>query len=142
MKEIRKYRHFFLVLFVFVCMSLNGCGEEQAEDETVLRIANWEEYLDEGGWDADETILVQGIIDAYFYEKDEIILVDYKTDRIGPGGAAELVRKYKVQLDNYAEALERLTHRKVKEKIIYSFSLGRELLVETQDHEQLSFDFK
>ena len=93
-------------------------------------------------WDADETILVQGIIDAYFYEKDEIILVDYKTDRIGPGGAAELVRKYKVQLDNYAEALERLTHRKVKEKIIYSFSLGRELLVETQDHEQLSFDFK
>ena len=93
-------------------------------------------------WDADETILVQGIIDAYFYEKDEIILVDYKTDRIGPVGAAELVRKYKVQLDNYAEALERLTHRKVKEKIIYSFSLGRELLVETQDHEQLSFDFK
>lgn len=56
MKEIRKYRHFFLVLFVFVCMSLNGCGEEQAEDETVLRIANWEEYLDEGGWDEDETI--------------------------------------------------------------------------------------
>lgn len=56
MKEIRKCRQFFLVLLVLVCMSLNGCGEEQAEEVTVLRIANWEEYLDEGGWDEDELI--------------------------------------------------------------------------------------
>lgn len=80
-------------------------------------------------WSADETILVQGIIDAYFYEEDDIILVDYKTDKIGPGGAYELVKKYKVQLENYAEALERLTHKKVKEKIIYSFTLGEEISV-------------
>ena len=56
MKEIRKSRQFFLVLLVLVCMSLNGCGEEQTEEVTVLRIANWEEYLDEGGWDEDELI--------------------------------------------------------------------------------------
>lgn len=56
MKDIRKCRQFFLVLLVLVCMSLNGCGEEQAEEVTVLRIANWEEYLDEGGWDEDELI--------------------------------------------------------------------------------------
>lgn len=30
----------------------------------------------------DETILVQGIIDAYFTEDGEIVLVDYKTDRV------------------------------------------------------------
>lgn len=78
-------------------------------------------------WSEEETILIQGIIDAYFYEDDEIVLVDYKTDKVGPGGAGELVRKYKVQLENYAEALERLTHKKVKEKIIYSFTLGREI---------------
>lgn len=56
MKDIRKCRQFFLVLLVLVCVSLNGCGEEQAEEVTVLRIANWEEYLDEGGWDEDELI--------------------------------------------------------------------------------------
>lgn len=78
-------------------------------------------------WSEDETILIQGIIDAYFYEEDEIVLVDYKTDKVGPGGAGELIRKYRVQVDHYAEALERLTHKKVKEKIIYSFTLGLEI---------------
>ena len=33
------------------------------------------------GW-KNETVLVQGIIDAYFMEEEEIVLVDYKTDRV------------------------------------------------------------
>ena len=41
----------------------------------------------------------------------------------------ELVRRYKVQLDYYAQALERLTGKTVKEKIIYSFTLNREISV-------------
>lgn len=80
-------------------------------------------------WTVEEVILVQGIIDAYFYEGDEIVLMDYKTDKVGSGDIEELVKKYKVQLDYYAQALERLTGKKVKEKIIYSFTLGEEVSI-------------
>lgn len=78
-------------------------------------------------WEAGEEILVQGIIDAFFYEKDGIVLVDYKTDFVQPGKEASLYEKYRIQLDYYALALERLKREKVKEKILYSFWLQKEL---------------
>lgn len=68
-----------------------------------------------------ETVLVQGIIDAWFWEDDEIILVDYKTDFVQKD-LKELVEKYHKQLEYYAEALERVTGHKVRERIIYSVS--------------------
>lgn len=78
-------------------------------------------------WGEEESILVQGIIDAYFVENGKIILVDYKTDRVR--SAKELVNRYHVQLVYYAQALERLTGMPVEEKIIYSFALGKEITV-------------
>lgn len=77
----------------------------------------------------DETILVQGIIDAYFIEDGEIVLVDYKTDRVRKGQEQKLIDLYHVQLEDYAQALERMTGMKVKEKIIYSFTLQKEILL-------------
>ena len=74
-----------------------------------------------------EKILVQGIIDVYFEEADGLIVLDYKTDRVKT--ADELKDKYHAQLDYYAEALEKLTGKPVKEKIIYSFTLGEEIMV-------------
>lgn len=75
--------------------------------------------------------LIQGIIDLYFEEDGEFVLVDYKTDRVmkGEAGEKELVKRYAIQLDYYAKALTQLTGKKVKEKIIYSFALGKELSV-------------
>lgn len=73
----------------------------------------------------EETVLIQGIIDVFFEEEDTIIVADYKTDRVET--AEELVRRYQVQLDYYAQALERLTGKPVKEKLIYSFALSREI---------------
>ena len=75
----------------------------------------------------DETILVQGIIDAWFPEGDEIVLVDYKTDRVKEVG--ELKKRYEKQLAYYQQALERTTGKKVKEKIIYSLALDEELVL-------------
>ena len=69
----------------------------------------------------DETMLVQGIIDVCFEEDGEMVLLDYKTDRVNCGD--ELVSRYKTQLDLYAEAIERIMNKPVKEKIIYSFCL-------------------
>ena len=76
----------------------------------------------EAGWDPEETVLVQGIIDAYFYEGDDLILLDYKTDHVT--GKDQLIARYQVQLDYYALTLERLTGKRVREKLIYSFWLN------------------
>ena len=80
------------------------------------------------GW-KNETVLVQGIIDAYFMEEEEIVLVDYKTDRVMRGQEQKLIDLYHVQLEDYARALERMTGKRVKEKIIYSFTLHKEILL-------------
>jgi len=74
-----------------------------------------------------ETILVQGIIDVYFEEDGELVVLDYKTDRVSH--ESELSERYHAQLDYYAKALEQLTGKKVKEKLIYSFSLQRTIEV-------------
>ena len=68
---------------------------------------------------------MQGIIDVYFEEEDGLVVLDYKTDRVSD--EKELVNKYHAQLDYYAKALEQLTEKKVKEKLIYSFALGKEI---------------
>ncbi|SCY42154.1 helicase-exonuclease AddAB subunit AddA [Butyrivibrio sp. INlla14] len=70
----------------------------------------------------DEMVLIQGIIDAWFVENGEIVLLDYKTDRVKEAG--ELVSRYSIQLDLYKQALERTTNMKVKEVLIYSFGLA------------------
>ena len=77
--------------------------------------------------EGDRKLLIQGVVDAYFEEADGLILVDYKTDYVEKGGEAALYRKYAAQLNYYAEALEQLTGRKVKEKILYSVRLQKEL---------------
>lgn len=73
----------------------------------------------------EDMILVQGIIDVYFEEADGLVLLDYKTDQIYQ--ADILSEKYRAQLDYYARALEQITKKRVKEKIIYSFSMHREI---------------
>ncbi len=76
-----------------------------------------------------ETVLVQGIIDLYLQEADgDLVLVDYKTDHVKT--PEELVLRYRVQMDYYREALEKLTGKRVKERILYSFCLDREVKVE------------
>ena len=76
----------------------------------------------------DETLLLQGIIDCYFEEPDGLVLLDYKTDYVPQGGIAQIIGKYRVQLDYYTRALENLTRQRVKERYLYLFSV--EQLVE------------
>lgn len=80
----------------------------------------------------DEMVLIQGIIDVFFEEEDGYVVLDYKTDAVQT--AEELVNRYQVQLQYYAQALEQLSGyygtgkgQRVKEKIIYSFKLGEEI---------------
>ena len=72
----------------------------------------------------EEFILVQGMIDCYFEEEDGIVLVDYKTDFV-PDGNIEIIKKrYQIQMDLYTKAIEQITGKKVKEKILYLFSVN------------------
>ncbi len=84
-------------------------------------------------WSDDEMILIQGIIDAYFIEDDEIVLVDYKSDRARPGEEESLVRRYRRQFLLYRDALEQLLRKKVKEAWLYSLSLGKAIQVGLED---------
>ena len=74
-----------------------------------------------------ERLFLQGIIDPVFVEDDQWVLVDYKTDRVKSGD--ELIRRYKIQMDLYKEALERLTNMPVKASYIYSFRLHEAVLL-------------
>lgn len=74
---------------------------------------------------AEEIVIVQGIIDAYFEEDGEIVLLDYKTDRVEKG--QELIDRYSIQMQYYVKALEQGLGKKVKEVILYSLALGEEV---------------
>lgn len=101
-------------------MAAKGRGQLHTEQPFVIKLPACELDL---GYTSREPVLVQGIIDAYFYEEDGIVVVDYKTDYVRQG--EELLEKYGKQLDYYEIALEKLTGKKVKEKVIYSFCLGK-----------------
>ena len=71
-------------------------------------------------------ILVQGIIDLYFIdENNKLVLLDYKTDYVEIGKEETLVKKYEVQLKLYKTALEESLRRKVDEVYIYSTYLDK-----------------
>ncbi len=101
-------------------------GALRREQQFMLEIPVKELYPE---MESEETVLVQGIIDACFEEDGEWVLVDYKTDYVRYGMGQTLVDRYRVQLEQYARALEQLTGMKVREQIIYSFALDKHIPV-------------
>lgn len=78
--------------------------------------------------DSNELILIQGIIDVFFEEDGELVLLDYKSDLVS--NEEQLIKRYKVQLEYYRKALEQMLNKKVKEMIIYSLPLGKEIRID------------
>ena len=76
---------------------------------------------------SEELILIQGIIDAFFEEDGELVLLDYKSDIVD--NEEILIKRYQVQLEYYKKALEQMLHKRVKEMIIYSLPLGKEIVI-------------
>lgn len=100
-------------------------GELYKEQPFVFGV-NAEEMYPEA--DKGEMVLIQGIIDAFFEEDGSLVVLDYKTDRVRK--ARELIDKYQEQLHLYGRALEQMTGKKMKEKVIYSFTLKQEIVLE------------
>ena len=71
---------------------------------------------------SEEAVVVQGVIDAWFEENGELILLDYKTDR---NRDPEHYREnYTAQLSLYARALEMTEGKRVAQKLIYALGPG------------------
>lgn len=78
------------------------------------------------GIDFADKILVQGIADCVFEERGQLVLVDYKTDRVKDEN--ELLERYKKQLTFYKYAIEKTLKKPVKEVMLYSFYLEKECI--------------
>lgn len=73
----------------------------------------------------EDNVVLQGVVDCVFREDGGLVIVDYKTDWVERESV--LVERYGKQLDLYAFAMERCFGLPVREKIIYSFHLDREV---------------
>ena len=77
--------------------------------------------------EGEEIMIVQGIIDVCFWEDGEYVIADYKTDNVDT--MEELVKRYKIQLECYKIAIEKISGIKVRDMIIYSVKLGLEIKI-------------
>ncbi len=103
-------------------ITAEAAGNLYKEKQFVIALKASEVYPDQ---DSDELILVQGIIDLFFEEDGELVLLDYKSDIVKD--ESQLIDRYKVQLIYYKKALEQILDKRVKEMIIYSLYLGKEI---------------
>ena len=69
-----------------------------------------------------DSVLLQGVIDCFFLEDGEYVIVDFKTDAGIP--PARAMAHYRPQLEAYAHAVARITGRPVRECVLYLFSTG------------------
>ena len=75
--------------------------------------------------------LIQGIVDCCYEDEDgQLVLVDYKTTALRGRTAEETAAQYAPQLEEYAEALEALTGKRVSERWIYLLGAGEAVRVE------------
>ena len=93
------------------------------EERFTVKIKASEAFEDYANISSDAYVIMQGAIDLAFVEDGKLVIVDYKTDRVGD--IAKLVSLYKKQLELYKQAMEQSTEYKVKELIICSVHLNR-----------------
>jgi ATP-dependent helicase/nuclease subunit A len=73
--------------------------------------------------------LIQGVIDLFFVEEGEAVLVDFKSDFVTETDYGRYLEAYQKQLSYYQRAIETLTGLRVKESYIHFFKINRSLLI-------------
>ena len=81
----------------------------------------------------DDLMMIHGIIDGYVELDDEIVVFDYKTDYVvdSKEGIQSIVRKYKDQLNIYADALSISCNKKVTRKVLCLLSINKNIDIDT-----------
>ncbi len=72
-----------------------------------------------------EKVLLQGVVDCALLEEDGITVVDFKTDRISEEALSEAVKKYRLQVQTYSDALSRIYEQPIKKQYLYFFHLNQ-----------------
>ena len=88
-----------------------------------IRVSSFVSLRELGEADSDEEVLVRGISDCVFEENGELVLVDYKTDRVK--NENELLERYKNQIGFYKSVVSKTLGKPVKQAVLYSFCLGK-----------------
>ena len=82
--------------------------------------------------DSEESVLAQGIIDLYYIDKDnKLVLLDYKTDFVREGEEEILIKRHTSQLILYKQALEGALNRNVDKIYIYSTVIGKTIEIKS-----------
>lgn len=69
-----------------------------------------------------DPILLQGVLDCCYEKNGQMVIVDYKTDRLS--SPAQFAERYALQLQLYRHGLYELTGKKADKLYIYSFHLN------------------
>ena len=88
----------------------------------------WREYpftvlLDASEVDAEaaggDKVLLQGVVDCCFATPDGLTVVDFKTDRVSGDEVRPRAEWYRLQIEAYSRALERVLERPVERRVLY-----------------------
>lgn len=115
---------------------LSPLGERVLGVSEVCREFKFSILMDAGAYRpeaAGEKILLQGVTDCCLIENEGITVLDFKTDRVRPGGEMERAQRYRGQLEGYAAALTRIFGRPVREKILYFFETGNAVCFQAEN---------
>ena len=72
-----------------------------------------------------EKILLQGVVDCAMVDDDGVIVIDFKTDFVTEELLSEKLEQYRPQVQSYADAMQRIFKRPVKQSLLYFFRLNR-----------------
>ncbi|WP_198022518.1 helicase-exonuclease AddAB subunit AddA [Carnobacterium pleistocenium] len=112
-------------------MILNDAKAVHREEPFSLLLEAEKIFTDMNG-DAEDKILIHGIIDGFIELDDHIVLFDYKTDRVshyGPQAGQNMIEKYKGQMNLYRSALESILDKKVTETYLCLLDTGEIVFV-------------
>lgn len=100
-------------------------GKQLQDQRRVLREFKFSILEDGQIWDRaleGESILLQGVVDCCLMEDDGMTILDFKTDRVRPGGEAQAAARYAPQVQAYGRAMQRIFKLPVKRLYLYFFA--------------------
>ncbi|MDD6484091.1 MAG: UvrD-helicase domain-containing protein [Clostridiales bacterium] len=122
-----------------ICNFFNSdIGKQLTASGEVNREKSFQTYIDAGIYnsslgseEASEKIMLQGIIDCMFTDSEgRCILLDYKTDKCSMRNYMDVVERYRIQLELYSLAIEKIMGIKVYKKYLYLFDISKCVEVE------------